>query len=430
MLILMLQLHETFTRYTDHDIAMPVWNLTPSRRGCFHRFFDTWPISPSGRYLAVLQMSDEFRLNQPGDSAAVVLVDLQTGEDRVVAQTYGWEMQMGANLNWGEDDHTLVFNDVDTSTWTPMLVRLDPLRGTSQRTPGGVYHVSPDGRFAAAASTERMAKTQWGYGVRLPDEHVSANHGAPDDDGLFITDLQTGERQLVMSLSDATKVITDWEDEPIDQWQVYGFHTKWSPDGSRLIFTVRRFLSRLGEPWNNMKNPNGQVMRFDVLTCEPDGSDVHNAVPARYWHKGGHHINWYPDSQQLSMNLGHFADHGLQFVKVDFDGSGLEPILQNVPGSGHPTIHPSGHILTDVYYFEKPWADDDGTTPLRWVNIETGQEREIVRFASSVKPLNDGALRLDPHPVWDPSQRWVVFNGVKDNSRTVYLADMSPLIGS
>jgi hypothetical protein len=33
-------------------------------------------------------------------------------------------------------------------------------------------------------------------------------------------------------------------------------------------------------------------------------------------------------------------------------------------------------------------------------------------------------LRVDPHPAWDRTWRWVTFNGVADNTRRVYLMQM------
>jgi WD40-like Beta Propeller Repeat len=420
-----LEIHERFPRYLRHDPLVPVWDLTPSLRGCFHRFFDTWPISPSGRYLAVLRMPQEVRPNQPGESADVVLVDLHAGTDRVVAQTFGWEQQLGANLNWGVDDHSLVFNDVDVKTWQPMLVRLDPLTGKSEQVPGGVYHVSPDGRYAAAASTERMVRTQRGYGVLLSPERVPINIGAPEDDGLFIIDLPTGVRRLVLPLSRAIEYCPELRGQRLDDWNIYGFHSKWSPDGQRLIFTIRRFLRSKAYAWDNIGNP---AIRFDVLTCKPDGSDVHNAVPSEYWLKGGHHINWYPDSRQLSMNLGYFGS-GLTLTRVGYDGSDLRPIVTTPCGSGHPSVHPCGRILADTYCGEKPMAFDDNSVPLRWIDPANGTEQTLVRIASKVESgWTDSALRVDAHPAWDPTWRYVAFNGVINNTRHVLLADLSTVI--
>jgi hypothetical protein len=419
-------IHPSFPHYLQHGPLVPVRILTPQTPGCLHRFFDTSPISPSGRYLAVLQMPDESRLNQPGEEAAVILVDLHTGDERVVARTRGWEPQMGANLNWGVDDHCLVFNDVDVADWSPRLVRLDPLSGRKESTPGGVYHVSPDGRRACSVSMERMRRTQVGYGVVLPDERVALNHGAPDDDGLFITDLANGRRTLVLSLAQAAQAIPELAGTDLSRWHIFGFHSKWSPDGTRLIFTVRRWRrgDMKAEPFNNIHNG---VLRYDVLTCRPDGSDVHDAVPAVCWQHGGHHINWFPDSSALSMNLGGFGD-GLRFVRVGIDGSGMRPLLLDVRGSGHPTVHESGHILTDSYTGERPFARDDGTTPLRWVDLASGREREIVRMTTAVAAGRHGALRVDPHPAWDRTRRQVAFNLVQDGVRRVALADCTQLI--
>ncbi|MDF1514193.1 MAG: hypothetical protein P1S60_10330, partial [Anaerolineae bacterium] len=104
--------HHSFPRYSDFNPTVPVWCVTPNRPGCLHRFFDTSPISPSGRYLAVLQLPFEDRQPEPGDQAHVVVVDLNTGEDNIVVTTCRWEPQMGANINWGGSDHELFFNDV------------------------------------------------------------------------------------------------------------------------------------------------------------------------------------------------------------------------------------------------------------------------------------------------------------------------------
>jgi hypothetical protein len=92
---------------------VPVWCVSPNEGRCLHRFFDTSPVSPSGRFLACLRQPSEDRLLRPGDRAAVVLVDLERGAETIVAQTAGWESQMGANINWGATDDDLLAADGD-----------------------------------------------------------------------------------------------------------------------------------------------------------------------------------------------------------------------------------------------------------------------------------------------------------------------------
>ena len=230
-----------FPRYEKYDPQAPVWCVTPGEGRVFHRFFDTSPISPSGRYLVAFRMPFEDRLPEPGEAGQVVVVDLRTGEERVVDTTRGWEPQLGANQQWCGDDRTLVFNDVDTETWEPYGVKLDWPTGERQRMEGGVYHASPDGRFVLHCSPERMRRTQLGYGVLIPDERVPTNRGLPSDDGLFITDTTTGKRRLMISIAEAFERCADQLRHDVDYatGEAYGFHAKWSPDGTHLLFTVR-----------------------------------------------------------------------------------------------------------------------------------------------------------------------------------------------
>ena len=219
-------IHKSFPRYTEFDPRAPVWCVTPNRSGCIHRFFDTSPISPSGRYLAVFQLPFENRQSNPGETGNIVVIDLETGEDRVVAESSGWEPQMGANINWGASDHELFFNDVEPANWQPFAWKLDPLTGERQRMEGTVYHVSADGRWLISANMATMRKTQPGYGVRVPDENARRNVGPVDDDGFYLTDTTTGEARLIVSIAE----MFDRADPPIrledtDRFEVYGFHS-------------------------------------------------------------------------------------------------------------------------------------------------------------------------------------------------------------
>lgn len=420
-------IHDCFPRYTDFAPAVPVWCLTPGEGGCIHRFFDTCPVSPSQRYVAVLRMPFEERLPLPGEAAQVVLIDLQTGKETVIADTRGWEPQLGANINWGTDDTALYFNDVDIKTWKPFCVKMNPLTGEKERLGGTIYRISPDGRHIISACMKRMRRTQFGYGVMVPDAYVPRNFGFRDDDGLYITDTETGECRLLVSIKD----IFDRAEPAIDKslyvdGECYGFHCKYNPQGDRIMFTMRWFKTDREQPWNMLFD----YLKFWVVTMKPDGSDIHVAVGPEQWEKHGHHTNWFPDGRTLSMNLCIDGDKKLYLVQADYDGSNIHKIIDTIPGSGHPTVHPDGiHILTDSYLSEKT-AFPDGTVPIRLINLKEKTERMLIR----IKVDNPGfrknhELRVDPHPAWTPDNRYIVFNGVVDDTRRVFLADIGPVLG-
>ena len=139
-----------FPRYTEYDPKVPIWNVTPDIDHCIHRFHLSSPFSPTGRYLGLTRLPREDRPPQPGEAAEIVVVDLTTGEQKVVAETIGWDTQLGAQVQWGTIDEELFFNDVDPETWMPYGVKMNPASGAKQKLDGTVYSISPDGKWAVS----------------------------------------------------------------------------------------------------------------------------------------------------------------------------------------------------------------------------------------------------------------------------------------
>lgn len=421
-----MKIHPRFPRYLDFAPKVPVWCVTPDRPRCLHRFFDTSPFSPSGRFLAVLQLPFEDRQPGPGDIAAVCVVDLETGEDRVVAETRGWEPQLGANINWGGSDHELFFNDVNTETWTPFAWKLDPATGNRQRLEGTVYHASPDGKWLISADMTAMRRTQAGYGVCVPIERMRRNIGPVEDDGFFLTDTSTGAKKPLISLADLvtrSRPAADFGDAA--HQEIYGFHCKFNPQGDAVMVSLRWFPTA-DEPRWNMFNIDAPAVRYAWFTMGLDGKSPRCAVGPEQWEKRGNHATWFPDGKRISMNL-NIDREGLRLVQVNADGTGLRKMLPTTPGSGHPTVHPNGrHLLTDTYTREAT-AFGDGTIPLRWVDLSDGSEEAVVRINTRT-PSEDLVLRVDAHPAWDRSWRYVAFNGFVGRTRRVFVADFGSLV--
>lgn len=418
----MIQIHDSFPRYEEYDPKVPVWCVTPREGRIIHRFFDTSPFSPSGRYMALFRLPQEERLPEPGETGEIVLVDLASGEETVLAETRGWEPQMGANINWGADDTALFFNDVDPSDWSPFAVRLNPITGQRQRLEGCVYRVSPDGKKIASANMKAMRRTQNGYGVVVPDDRVPQHFDLAEDDGLYVTDTETGECELLISIRECIeKAVPRSEFADSEGIEVYGFHCKWNPQGTRLMFSLRAFPADGTSRFNVMSEG---TLRFDVYTLDNEASDVRLAIPASQWEKGGHHTNWFPDGHRLSMNLNIDGD-GMRFVETRYDGTDLKKMMEEPCGSGHPTIHPNGrHILTDDYV-HGPAAFGDGTVPIRLVDRQTGEDTRLIRIRTETEHQQEhSSLRVDPHPAWDATNNWIAFNAYTDGTRRVYVADL------
>jgi hypothetical protein len=332
---------------------------------------------------------------------------------------------MGANINWGGTDRELFFNDVDTTTWQPFAWKLDPVTGQRQRMEGTVYHASPDGRWLISANLTTLRKTQPGYGVCVPPETVRRNLGPVRDDGFYLTDTSTGRTRLFASLFDLlTQARPSVRIEHPDQQEIYGFHSKFNPQGNRLMLSLRWFPAT-EEPREDMFKVDFFAVRYAWVTVGLDGQSMHCAVGPEQWEKRGHHATWFPDGERISMNLKIDRDV-MRFAQVHADGTGLRKMSATAIGSGHPTVHPDGrHLLTDTYTWEN-LAFGDGTIPIRWVDLDTGTEEVLVRI-NTRPPCEDPVMRIDPHPAWDRTWRYVTFNAFVDGTRRVFVADMQGL---
>ena len=92
-----------------------ILNIVTREDGAYiHRFSDSSPVSPSGRYLAVTQVAEQYDILE---KAIVTVFDLEMkvkdkgfGGSRIVAETAAYGSQLGAQVQWGATDEQLIYN--------------------------------------------------------------------------------------------------------------------------------------------------------------------------------------------------------------------------------------------------------------------------------------------------------------------------------
>lgn len=433
-----------FESYSGFDPEVPVWCVSKGDAPAMHRFYDSAPMSPSGRYLAYTEFPYEDRLPSPGDEAFAVVVDLQTGEEVYRSATAAWDSQLGCQIQWGAEDTVLLFNRMNSDTWQPYGVSVDIFTKSERALEGTIYAVSPDGDLALSPDLRQIFLVQPGYGVIVPQEQLTEPTEISATDGLFVTDLTTGTARLMLSFEQICDALPDtFSAYREKEGGFYGFHPKWSPDGQKIMFLIR---------WRSPDMRKGQSKNW-IITMNRSGGDLKVALTAERW-VGGHHPNWCPDSETIVMNLAfrnpkaplpklmrfservlrklkitwHSNAYYLRFATFRYDGSDLQVVAPSHLGSGHPTWHGDlESILTDAYPNEQV-TEMDGTVPLRLVEIPTDTSRTLVRIRT--KPRFTGAhseWRVDPHPAWSRDMEYVIFNASPNGTRQVFLMDMSSL---
>jgi hypothetical protein len=393
-------------------LIVPIQKVSSNK--VIHRFHDTSPLSPSGKFLALFRVPLESRYPKPGDWGEVILVEITTLKERVLAKSFGWELQVGANVQWGATDNELFFNNVDTTTWESYTVKLDPFSGNQERINGPLFMVSQDGKFLVSHNLRNSIHAQSGYGVIIPEKLTQKNVGPVDSDGIFVTNVENGVSKKIASIKDIyEKAFPEVTVPSPENFAFYCFKAMWNPQRTRIMTCLM------------LKPLDGSRRKVAVITMRPDGTEIKTAITHEQYAKGGHHMAWMPDGEHISMNLENDGKPGLEIISVKYDGSNLKTVFP--VGSGHPSFHPGGlpYIITDSYSHE-PVVEYDNFVPIRLLNSETNEET-IIAYVY-VPKVDDSSFRVDPHPAWDRSGRYVIFNGFEDNTRCVFIADLTKLL--
>lgn len=412
-------LDERFPRYEEHDPEVPCWCITPETPRCMHRWFDTSPISPSGQYVALTRIPQEDRDPRPGEPAWVEIVDLERGERVEVAETQAWDTQLGACVQWGESDEQLIYNRMDTDKWEPYGVIRNPFGQEEERIDGPIYAITSDGWTAASPQMIRTGMEEPGFGVRVPDKYMPDFANPRElmrEDGIWITDLATNDRELLASFDEIRNKALD--PDTYRDGVFFAYHLQWNRQDTALMFMLRFF------------DVGSERVRHNVITMSRDGAKIHAAIEDEDIGVGICYPSWHNDGRHLLLNLRLEEDGGevKRLAQVRDDGSNLGIVTDEFVASGHPSVHPEGHIVAMDASYDEEIAERD-IVPIRLMEMHAGTEVTILRVKTMGQyEGRQRDMRVLPQPAWGPDGESLVFNAWTDGNRRVYLADCSEFV--
>jgi hypothetical protein len=430
-------MNDVFERALSYETDFPIYKVTESKKSVIHRFYDTSPISPSGNYIALCEISNEIGTRISGEKARIYVVDLKTGSLICETYTYAWDTQLGAQVQWGSTDQQLFYNDFDIENKIAYGIKFNIFENVKFRLNNTVYMISPCGRYSITPCLLKISNVQKGYGIILDDNNIPKNLGAEDNDGLHITSTETGQTKILISFN---KIYNTYKhvffDIRLDQGAFYGFHTKWSPDGQSILFLVR---------WLEIGKKHTKNYLF---TMDKMGNNLRLVVDAKRW-KGGHHPNWCNDNKNIVMNLmfhhrsdniskctnflekvcrrlniRYFSDISqLRISMINHETGHIEIYNDLVYGSGHPTSSPDNkYVITDCYPNERV-SLRNGIVPIR--AISKNKVKIIAKLNTKPKFTDDPVFRIDPHPAWSRDGKYLVVNARDGDYRGVYIIDIT-----
>lgn len=222
-------------------------NIKQITSGSKHHLFGyigqslTTPWNASERY--ILSMESDFHDHMPkADEAAKILI-IDTDNDYAIEyldETRAWNLQQGTMMYWNPEspDTQFFFNDRDRQSGKVFTVLYDIEKRKRVReyrfedTPVGNSGVASQGGFFLAINYARMDR------LRPITGYLDAydwTHGkkAPENDGIFKVNIETGEKELLVSL----KQLADLCNQHTASYYIN--HTLWNRANDKIYFFAR-----------------------------------------------------------------------------------------------------------------------------------------------------------------------------------------------
>jgi len=379
----------------------PIRSITRGPKFHWFSYYDKLQFDPSGRYVLGMEVDFEHRSPKADDIIKIGMVDLKNGDHWTeLGQSSAWCWQQGCMRPASKDE--IIWNDRQNERFVCHILNIKSKR--KRTLPYSIYTVTPDGRTAVVPDFRRIQDMRPGYGYAgLPDPHKDT--AAPKDSGIFRIDLDTGNRELIISLADIAK-FGQIPGNPKDAKHYFN-HLLFNTDGSRFIFLHRWRASGLSSFGTRM------------LTAKSDGTDIHIVDP----HGKTSHFIWR-DPEHILAWAWHPSNGDAFYLyqdgtdKVEIVGKGI------MTRNGHCTYLPGNKwILNDTY------PDKERNQNVYLYNVATGKTVPLGHF--HLPPEYNGEWRCDTHPRFSPDGEKVVIDSPHaGNGRQMYLIDISRIVQS
>jgi hypothetical protein len=374
-------------------------------------YYDKLEFDPAGRYVLAAQVYFEGRSPQPDDTIRVGYVDLQQKNKWTeLGTSVAWGWQQGCMLQFIPGAPTkVIWNDRQGDHFVCHIK--DILTGEQRTLPFPIYTLSPDGHTALSVDFERINDLRPGYGYAgLPDPNQ--DEIAPDDAGIYRCNLETGEKELIISIEQMNQMPLKRSDDlkfnDFYKEKNWFNHLLFNTDGSRFVF-----LHRWRTPSKATVGEFGTLM----YSSDPEGQDIRIVDGSGYTS----HFIWR-DPEHLMMWTRHKGKDGFFLFKDNGSDTAVQEGEGIMSRNGHNTYLPGNEwILNDTY------PDEERMQHVYLFHIPTRKRIPVGDFYLDRK--YDGEWRCDTHPRSSPDGTKVVIDcPVGDKGRQLVMMDIGEII--
>jgi len=388
------ELIETPNLINDECKKVKLKKLTHEKNATFFGYHDKTPSSLDGeKILACSVSSDDTKLDNECTKMEVGFFNNSNGDTfQPVDETYTWCWQQGCMLQWNplKPNRQIYYNSLVNSEHGSILYDINK-NIEIKRFTFPIYSISSNGKYASSLNFTRLGLLRPGYGYK---GNIKKNDlpNAPDDDGVFLIDLKTGNKKLIVSL----KSIAANTDQDVPH---YINHITFSPDSSKLTF------------FHIYENQSGErLIRFYLYDIKHDILKLLEAA------NNVSHYCWRNNNGILTSEM----ESG-KIVTYMYNLEEERKIVIDIPhiGDYHPMFNPadSDIIVADT----KP--DEDRNQHLFLFNIKSGKYFYAGKFHLPDEYI--GEVRCDLHPRWDRQGKNLIVDTAEGGKRSMVKIDVT-----
>lgn len=378
-------------------ISGPVQITDNNKEHFFASYYGINSFDRSERYVTVLETDLKYKLPDENDPATLGLVEIESKKFIPLATTRAWNFQQGCMAHWlgTSPDSLIIYNDLREGKTVSVIMNVHTKKEI-KTLPFPVSAVASDGIHALSINFSRLRLTRPDYGYGGDGQDSRKDVPFPDDDGLFLVNLETGESKLLVSYEQIKELVPPLEEGRIEWFN----HTLFSRNGSKIFWLSRQI------------EKNTRIT--SSFTVNSDGTGLQRCFPDNW---GGSHYDWLNDDELMITS----AYEGIQYAHVLFTagkkdykrlGNGL------LDYDGHGTFSPDQKwMVTDTY-------PSEGLREQKIYLMDMKTEA-VLPLGRYVQPQEfEGYWRCDIHCRWSPSGKMIGFNSTNTGSRQVYIFNL------
>ncbi len=383
------------TTVTFPKVSGPVQITSNGKEHFFASYYGITSWNNSERYVTVLETDITTRLPTENDPATLGLVDLTTNQFIPITTTRAWNFQEGCMAHWlGKSDSLIIYNDFREGKFVSVVMNAISKKEIKV-IPYPISGVSPDGKHALGINFARLRITRTDYGYGGGGQNAQKDIAFPENDGLFLIDIETGKAKLLVGINQAKALVPVPSIPSIE----YFAHTRFNRDGTKIFWLSRGFPE-----WNTT-----------AFTVSADGSNIQRCFPDGW---GGSHYDWLNnDELMITANF-----EAKQYSHILFTvGSNNYKRLGNglLDYDGHGTFSPDGKWMVTDSYPDKL----SGEQRILLMDMKSQLILPLGRFHEP--DAFTGWWRCDIHCRWSPKGDMIGFNSTISGSRQVYIFKLS-----